>query len=49
MPVRPMKSLADALRVLGKIGHPNAKVLIDALHLTRSGGTPGKSRRWTRR
>ena len=40
MPIRPMKSLADALRVLGRIGHPNAKVLIDALHLTRSGGTP---------
>jgi sugar phosphate isomerase/epimerase len=40
MPSRPMKSLGDALRVLGKVAHPNAKVLIDALHLTRSGGTP---------
>lgn len=40
MPIRPMKSLADALRVLQKSAHPNAKVLIDALHLTRSGGTP---------
>lgn len=40
MPIRPMKSLADALRVLQKSAHPNAKLLIDALHLTRSGGTP---------
>lgn len=40
MPIRPMKSLADALRVIGKVRHPNARILIDALHLTRSGGTP---------
>jgi sugar phosphate isomerase/epimerase len=40
MPSRPMKSLADALRVLGKAAHPNARLLIDALHLARSGGTP---------
>jgi sugar phosphate isomerase/epimerase len=40
MPIRPMKSLADALRVAGKVRHSNAKILIDALHLTRSGGTP---------
>ena len=40
MPSRPMRSLADALRVLAKVDHPNAKVLIDTLHLERSGGTP---------
>ena len=40
MPSRPMRSLADALRVLAKVDHPNAKVLIDTLHLERSGGKP---------
>lgn len=40
MPIRPMKSMADALRVIGKVRHPNARILIDALHLARSGGTP---------
>jgi sugar phosphate isomerase/epimerase len=28
------------LRVISKVGHPNARLLIDALHLDRSGGTP---------
>lgn len=42
MPIRPMKSLADALRVIGQVGHPNARILVDALHLTRSGGTPAQ-------
>jgi sugar phosphate isomerase/epimerase len=40
MPTRPMRSLVDAVRVLGKVAHPNAYLLIDALHLARSGGTP---------
>jgi sugar phosphate isomerase/epimerase len=40
MPSRPMRSLADALRVHAKVDHSNAKLLIDALHLERSGGTP---------
>ena len=40
MPTRPMRSLADAVRVLRKVAHPNAKLLIDALHLARSGGAP---------
>lgn len=40
MPIRPMKSLADALRVIGKVHHSNARILIDALHLARSGGLP---------
>jgi sugar phosphate isomerase/epimerase len=38
MPSRPMRSLGDALRVLAKAGHPNLKLLIDTLHLARSGG-----------
>lgn len=40
MPSRPMRSLVDALRVLAKVDHPSAKLLIDTLHLERSGGTP---------
>ena len=40
MAFRPMRSLADAVRVWRKVGHPNARLLIDALHLDRSGGTP---------
>jgi sugar phosphate isomerase/epimerase len=40
MPSRPMRSLIDALLVLAKVDHPNAKLLIDTLHLERSGGTP---------
>ena len=39
MPSRPMRSLADTLRVVSKADHPNAKILIDALHLERSGGS----------
>ncbi len=40
MPSRPMRSLVDAMRVLGKVAHPNARLMIDVLHLARSGGTP---------
>ncbi len=39
MPSRPMKTLGDSLRVLGKVDHPNARLLVDMLHLFRSGGT----------
>ena len=39
MPSRPMRSLEDALRVLARAAHPNLKLLIDTLHLARSGGT----------
>ena len=35
----PMRTLQDALRVLGKVGADNAGVLIDFLHLARTGGT----------
>ena len=40
MPSRPMRSLHDARRVISKVGHPNARLLVDVLHLDRSGGTP---------
>jgi sugar phosphate isomerase/epimerase len=35
-----VKTLADAQRVLDRAGHPAGAILIDALHLQRSGGTP---------
>jgi len=35
-----VKTLADAQRVLNRAGHPAGAILIDALHLQRSGGTP---------
>lgn len=39
MPFRPMATLADALRVRDKVGRTNGRVLVDTLHLSRSGGT----------
>lgn len=39
MPYRGMKTLADALSVHAKVGHPNARLLIDAVHLSRSGAS----------
>jgi len=35
-----VKTIADAQRVLNRAGHPAGAILIDALHLQRSGGTP---------
>jgi sugar phosphate isomerase/epimerase len=35
-----VKTIADAQRVLNQAGHPAGAILIDALHLQRSGGTP---------
>ena len=37
MPYRGMKTLGEALSVHAKVNHPNAKLLIDAVHLSRSG------------
>lgn len=37
MPYRGMKTLADALSVHAKVNHPNARLLIDAVHLSRGG------------
>jgi sugar phosphate isomerase/epimerase len=36
-----VRTLSDALRIIGQAGHPAAAVLVDALHLQRSGGKPG--------
>jgi sugar phosphate isomerase/epimerase len=35
-----VRTLADAARVVAKSGRPNASVLVDALHFSRSGGLP---------
>jgi len=35
-----VKTIADAERVLYRAGHPAGAILVDALHLQRSGGTP---------
>ena len=35
-----VKTIADAERVLNRAGHPAGAILVDALHLQRSGGTP---------
>jgi sugar phosphate isomerase/epimerase len=40
-----VKGLFDAQRVIEKVGLPNAGILIDALHLARSGGTPADIRK----
>ena len=40
MPFRPVKSLADAIDVMRRAKHPNAHILIDALHVFRSGTPP---------
>jgi sugar phosphate isomerase/epimerase len=36
-----VKTISDAVRVLDRAAHPAGAVLVDALHLQRSGGTPG--------
>ena len=35
-----VKTIADAERILNRAGHPAGAILVDALHLQRSGGTP---------
>jgi sugar phosphate isomerase/epimerase len=40
MPFRPVKSLAEAVDVVRRAQHPNAHILIDALHVFRSGTPP---------
>jgi sugar phosphate isomerase/epimerase len=37
-----VKTLADAQRVVNRAGHPAGAILVDALHLQRSGGTPAE-------
>jgi sugar phosphate isomerase/epimerase len=40
LPITEVKSLAAALEVIRAVDHPRAKLLVDALHLARSGGSP---------
>lgn len=40
MPYSAVRTVADAAGVLAAVGAPNLDVLVDALHLARSGGTP---------
>ena len=39
MAFQPMSTLCDAVRICERVGHANARILIDTLHLDRSGGT----------
>ena len=38
---RDVASIGDAATVIREVGHPDAGVLVDALHLARTGGAPG--------
>ena len=40
MPFRPVQSLAHAIEVVTRANHPNAHILVDALHVFRSGTSP---------
>jgi sugar phosphate isomerase/epimerase len=40
IPYTAARTLADAVRLVRRTGQPNAGILIDSLHLDRSGGTP---------
>jgi sugar phosphate isomerase/epimerase len=44
MPYSEVRSIADAANVLAAVAAPNLDVLVDALHLARSGGTPADLR-----
>jgi sugar phosphate isomerase/epimerase len=39
LPVLAVRTLADALTIVRQVDHPTAGVLVDALHLVRSGGS----------
>jgi len=42
MKYSPVQSLDAAVRIVQRAGHPAGAVLVDALHLQRSGGTPAQ-------
>jgi sugar phosphate isomerase/epimerase len=44
MPYSAVRTIADAADVLAAVAAPNLDVLVDALHLARSGGTPADLR-----
>ena len=41
LPITEIKSLSDALDVVEGVGHPSSGILVDTLHLIRSGSTIG--------
>ena len=45
LPIFTIGTLADAVGVVEEVGHPNGAVLVDTLHLARSGGSPDDLRR----
>jgi sugar phosphate isomerase/epimerase len=44
LPIMAVRTLADAVAIVTEVDHPAAGVLVDALHLERSGGSPGEVR-----
>ncbi|MBB6255323.1 sugar phosphate isomerase/epimerase family protein [Nitrospirillum iridis] len=42
MPFRPLRTLDAALRVADRVDNPSLKLLVDLLHLNRSGGTAAR-------
>ncbi len=40
LPITELKTLPAALEVIRAVAHPRARLLVDALHLARSGGAP---------
>jgi sugar phosphate isomerase/epimerase len=42
LPILAVQTLDDAIGIVMEVGHPGAGVLIDALHLIRSGGSPAE-------
>ncbi|MBI1181398.1 MAG: TIM barrel protein [Alphaproteobacteria bacterium] len=44
LPITDVKTLQAALDILRSVGHPRGKLLVDALHLKRSGGDPSMLR-----
>lgn len=42
MPFRAVRSLEDACEIVRRVAAPNCQVLVDALHFSRSGGSPAQ-------
>lgn len=40
IPYSELRTLSEALEVVRRVGHPNIGVIVDSLHLSRSGGRP---------
>lgn len=48
LPIMAVRTLADAVAIVSAADHPAAGVLVDVLHLLRSGGTPAEVARVSR-